>query len=376
MSVWPRVGLVMIVRDEEAVIERALRSALPWIQAYLIVDTGSTDSTKDIITRVMSERPDISGCIVDRPWVNFGHNRTEALRLCDGKMEWAIMLDADDNLVGEPPSRDVWDKLTIDAYAMRIHHDQIQHVRLQIFRVDANWAYKGVIHEQPYCITTEKPTICILPSSAHMQTRCEGSRSRDPQKYQKDAAILETEWMREPLNGRTLFYLAQSYRDANTPRMAEHYYRKLVDLSGGYGITVQEYYMAFVNLIDLVTDSDEVIRMTWRALDCQPNRLEAPFTFLHRWRTEKRPITQQVYAIGTVVTNRTVNALWPYINPMVYEWAYDDEFAAVAHTTGHYQVALDATTRVILNGPTTEVREGAIKNVAVIKRALGGNSSI
>jgi hypothetical protein len=36
----PTVGLVMIVKNEAAVIERALLSAKPFISTWLIVDTG------------------------------------------------------------------------------------------------------------------------------------------------------------------------------------------------------------------------------------------------------------------------------------------------------------------------------------------------
>jgi glycosyltransferase involved in cell wall biosynthesis len=57
-----KVGLVMIVKNKEAVISRALASAIPYINQWLIVDTGSTDNTKFIINTVMSS---ISGEIID-----------------------------------------------------------------------------------------------------------------------------------------------------------------------------------------------------------------------------------------------------------------------------------------------------------------------
>lgn len=54
------ICLTMIVKDEAAVIERCLESALPLIDRYLIVDTGSTDNTK------------IPGRFLSRPWRSFG----------------------------------------------------------------------------------------------------------------------------------------------------------------------------------------------------------------------------------------------------------------------------------------------------------------
>ena len=44
-----KIVLTMIVKDEEHVIERALKSCYKMIDSYCIVDTGSTDKTKEII---------------------------------------------------------------------------------------------------------------------------------------------------------------------------------------------------------------------------------------------------------------------------------------------------------------------------------------
>ena len=93
------LGLCMIVKNEEHIIERALRSCLSQMDTFCIVDTGSTDKTKEIIQKV-SDELGIKGHTYDRPWVNFGHNRSEALELARNHMTWAFMLDADDVLEG------------------------------------------------------------------------------------------------------------------------------------------------------------------------------------------------------------------------------------------------------------------------------------
>lgn len=366
---WPRVALVMIVKDEEAVIERALRSAIPWIQTWSIVDTGSTDSTKDVIRRVMAEA-DISGVLHERPWVNFGHNRTEALELCRGRAEWAIMLDADDNLMeGAPPPRELWDHLELDAMALRMRHEQIWHTRIQVFRVDADWCYEGVVHEQPRCRGVPEPKVLMLPDPFGMETRCAGVRSRDPQKYLKDAALLETEWVRKPTDPRTLFYLAQSYRDAGHTKEAVHYYRKYVELKEG--TSEHERYMAYVNLITFVEDPAEQIALTWTAVDILPERLEAPFSLINRRRRAELPPNQQIYALASICKNRTPVKEWPYVNPLVYAVGFDDELAVVAFQTGHFQEAYDASMRCVLNATDVEARESALKNARVCLARMG-----
>jgi glycosyltransferase involved in cell wall biosynthesis len=359
-----RVGLVMIVRNEEAAIKRALASAKPWISTWVICDTGSTDRTKEIIRDVMA---DVSGLLVDCPWVSFEKNRTEALELCRGRMDWAIMLDADDTLEGTVPSPDMWTRLgtDIDGLKIRILHGDIQHQRIQIFRIAADWYYRGVLHEAAHCRGRPEGTrVASLPDESYMVARCEGFRSRDPDKYLKDACILEAEWARNPGEKRTLFYLAQSWRDAGRPKRAAQYYREYVDTSGGW---IQERYMSFVNLINLTSDHNEKLALAWRALEIAPNRLEAQYAVLKGRRLANLPATHQMYSLGVSVTNRKSNTDMLFITPTVYEWEFDDEFAVIAFATGHYREAYEASMRAALGAPTAEMRDKALKNAATAK---------
>jgi glycosyltransferase involved in cell wall biosynthesis len=90
----------MIVKDEAHIIHESLKATLPLIDTYCIVDTGSVDDTIQKIRDFYSDKG-ISGEIHERPWKNFGHNRSEALKLCDGKMDYILVIDADD-LMGFP----------------------------------------------------------------------------------------------------------------------------------------------------------------------------------------------------------------------------------------------------------------------------------
>ena len=369
------VGLVMIVKDEEAVIERALRSALPFISTYVIVDTGSTDKTKEIIDRIMA---DVSGLVVDRPWSNFGANRSEALALCDGRMDWAIMLDADDNLEGTVPPADLWALKDVDGFALRIQHGSIWHQRVQVFRTGRGWRYEGTVHESP-CFgpaATASPKVGILPPQTYMVTRCEGARSRDPLKYAKDAALLEQELAIKPDDSRTLFYLAQSYRDAGDRTKATATYRRYLDLSGTWA---QEQYMAIVNLLGLLTsndDEDEKIRLVWRAIDICPDRAEAPFTLLRDRRLANRPVTQQMFAIASAVTNRKPASSLLFMNPAIYDWGLDDELAVAAFATKHYKEAYEASVRCILGAEHPTLRDNAVKNAKAAAAALASSGQL
>ena len=85
----------MIVKNEEHIIDRCLRSVLPLVDSWVIVDTGSVDKTMTIINDVAKELGK-EGHLYQREWKNFGHNRTELLELARPHCQWALMMDADD----------------------------------------------------------------------------------------------------------------------------------------------------------------------------------------------------------------------------------------------------------------------------------------
>jgi len=352
------LGLVMIVRDEEAVIERALRSVLSCIKTYVIVDTGSTDRTLDIARDVLC---DISGLIVSRPWVDFGKNRTEALTLCESRMDWALMLDADDNMVGVPP---VLDENDADGIVVHIQHGHIMHQRIQVFRMGRGWHYVGRVHEMPES-SSPNPKLVTWPSDTYMVSRCDGFRSRDPAKFLKDAAILAT----EPPTQRNLFFLAQSYRDAGLIDAAIYVYENYMKNSSE---SSQERYMVCVNLIVLIKDPVRQLALAWEAIELCPWRLEAPFTLLERRRNAGLQPTRQIYAMATSVTNRVPRETDNFVTPAVYAWGFDNEVAFVAFALGHFDVAYDALLRCMLNAPTIELQESARKNA---KRAMAALSN-
>lgn len=142
-------GLCMIVKNEAHVIERSLRSALtrPFMSTWVIVDTGSTDETMDII-RKTAEDLGKPGFLYQAPWVNFAVNRTEALVLARAHMDFIWMLDADDTLDGDLAATVSFDS-AVAGYYSTIRYNGITMQRIQIFNGAFPWHYVGAVHEYP-----------------------------------------------------------------------------------------------------------------------------------------------------------------------------------------------------------------------------------
>lgn len=91
------ISLCMIVKNEEAVLDRCLKSIVDLCDEIVIVDTGSTDATKDIASKYTDK-------IYDFEWVgDFAKARNYAFSKCN--MEYIYSADADEMLDDENRNR-------------------------------------------------------------------------------------------------------------------------------------------------------------------------------------------------------------------------------------------------------------------------------
>lgn len=335
-----KLGLCMIVKNEERVIERSLRSALKFMDTWVIVDTGSTDATMDIIRRVAKElgKP---GILEQRPWVNFGHNRSEALALASGYMDWIWMLDADDTIEGDTSRIVLHSKQT--GYNVPIHHGDMRQKRVHVFNSSYTWRYVGAVHEYADCTDGPYPTEC-LPETIWIQARTEGSRSADPLKYAKDAEMLEEELKKGADPGRNLFYLAQSYRDANNVEKAIETYKRRAE-RGGW---IEETYMSYVNLLKLVSTYEEKLTYACAAQDCLPDRKEAIYELMLWCRKNSHCHHQVVTLLGEAYKDVPMNPGRLFVDTNAYNWRYDDELGVLAYYAKQYTIGVAACERALL----------------------------
>jgi len=136
----------MIVRNEAPVIRRCLASVRSLIDHWIVVDTGSTDGTQDLVRAALGDLP---GTLIERPWVDFGHNRSEALALARPHGTYTLVIDADDELL-VPPGYTL-PTLDADSYDVAIADGPITYRRTQVVRNALTWVYRGVLHEFPNC---------------------------------------------------------------------------------------------------------------------------------------------------------------------------------------------------------------------------------
>lgn len=225
-----QIGLCMIVKNESHVILDVLLSSLPLISTYCIVDTGSTDNTIETICNFYLEKG-IKGVVHERPWKNFGHNRSEALSLCEN-MDYALVIDADDVIEFPKDGLEIIQSLLVEspnACDILIKQDSIEYWRTQIFKCNDNWKYIGVLHEYP-SNNKNNNVVKKLPRDIFVLSRRLGGRNLVDGKFKRDIEVLRNALQDEPDNERYIFYLAQSYRDAGDNENAIKFYKKRFEM--------------------------------------------------------------------------------------------------------------------------------------------------
>lgn len=339
--------LSMIVKNEASNIERCLESVAPFIDYYVICDTGSTDNTKEVIKNFFDNKG-IQGEILDHEWKHFGHNRSLALKACHGKTKWALMIDADDFIQGKLPVEKFDNSL--DGYVVKIKRGPFEWYRAQIFNLAKKlWWYEEPLHE--YAICEQPLNVQKLEGDYSWEVRTEGCRSReaggdDREKYRRDYVFLKKYLEDHPENSRTQFYLAQSAFDAHMFDVAEQEYEK----RAGMGGWIEEVFYSWMRVgiaRELQNKPLEVVIDAFmKAYDALPTRAEPFWQMSCIYRKHNRPRSAFVMAMHALQIPLPKDNIL-FVDTGVYTWGILDEVATTAAHAGKFSLGLEATTKLL-----------------------------
>jgi GT2 family glycosyltransferase/tetratricopeptide (TPR) repeat protein len=248
------ISLCMIVKNEERVLADCLKSAQGVFKQIIVVDTGSSDRTKEIALEHGAE-------LYDFPWSDsFSEARNESLRHATGR--WIFWMDADDTLP----------KLTAEALlraAVNANPDvngfvvpvrftdsgpsggtQVDHVKL--FRNLKGLHFKGHIHEQ------------ILPSlrkfggdigriqEVVLHSGYDTSDEGQAKKRERDWKLLKLDLEEDPLHPFYNFNMGMTCHHCGMHEEAIQWLTKSIDYAEGQESHVRKAYaMIGVSLREL-----------------------------------------------------------------------------------------------------------------------------
>jgi glycosyltransferase involved in cell wall biosynthesis len=358
--------LAMIVKDEAHTVERTLASVKPWIDRWVIMDTGSTDGTQEVIRRVMADLP---GELFEGPFVDFATTRNVVMDRCGTETEFILWLDADEEVIGGAElcafleaerGREEVDR---ECYLLRLQIDLI-YDSARVARSGKGWRFVGVVHEVLERDGRALPTVRVPEVRVIHGT----SKERSARRWERDIGLLQRAFEQDPSDGRAAFYLANTYLWLDRYDEAEPWFRRRVAMGGWH----EEVFESLLR-IALMADRrkrpwPEVLTLYLDAYAASPHRAEPLYHIAFHYWIEKN------YALGLLFARRAFEMPFPdkdilFVDEDVYRWKAADLVACTAYWVGEFALGERAARQAAAARPGDERLAGNVTFYLDKKRA-------
>lgn len=218
----------MIVKNEEAVLARCLDSIAEAVDEIIIVDTGSTDKTKEIAAKYANK-------VLDFEWINdFSAARNFAFEAAT--MDYQMWLDADDVLPDEEREKllELKESLDpdVDMVTMKYHtnFDKNQNplltsTRERLLKRENNYKWQDPVHE---CIPLSGRIHHSDITIWHQKPPSDEMSTRNLNIYE---AVEKSGKIMTP---RQIYYFARELKDHRQFAKAAYYFRRFLDTKEGW----------------------------------------------------------------------------------------------------------------------------------------------
>lgn len=358
LSPRPRLGLVMIVKDEAAVIGRCLDSVTHLIGWWTVVDTGSIDDTAAVIEAKLGHLP---GTLYRRPWRDFGWNRSEAVALARGTADYLLLLDADHVLRTEGFDQDA---LSADCYTIEVR-GPLSYEMPYLVQGDREWYYLGKTHE---FLTCDEPF--GRESLRTLAVDHFGDGGTRHEKFARDLALLEQSLREQPDDGRTLFYLAQTRQNLGDVPGALAAYRRRIEVGGWDEEIFWSLYQCGV-LLAQRGDWGYAQQALLAAFEYRPTRAEPLYKLAEGYRQRGEFHTAALFADRAAAVPRPPDQL--FVENWIYDWAIEFELALCLIFLGEYVRGLELTEQLLASPYLPEGHRGTLtEHARLYRQALNG----
>ena len=234
----PTIWAGMIVKNEERDLPLCLKTIEAVVDGIVIMDTGSTDNTeknakavwhKPMIyeTYTGASKQDDKG---DWKLWDFGKARNQFVERIEAmpEVDYLIWFDADDTLLTANNLRKAFYMGNWDVFGMQIENGGMKWVHHRAWKTKKGIHFAGKIHE--YGVINNCSTFILEDTIIHHDAAPgigEDSNARN-------LRILLSELEETPNDLRTLFYTANTYKDAGKFKEAIPYYKSRIEVGVGY----------------------------------------------------------------------------------------------------------------------------------------------
>lgn len=218
------LSVCMIVKNEEEVLERCLQSIHGIADEIIIVDTGSTDNTKQIATKYTDKFYEIK-------WENdFSKARNYAASKASG--EWILVIDADEYVDREsfnefkkqlslnPPVEEINAVQIVNFVGEEANNTTLNH-HTRLYRNNGLIEFNRPIHE----VLQYKDKETTVVGYVDLQIYHSGYMKQIVKEKQKNDRNLSLLLKKEEKSGIDYFYIGNEYKSLGNMKKAIEYYQ-------------------------------------------------------------------------------------------------------------------------------------------------------
>ena len=318
----PSLTLIAIVKNEAWNLASVLRSAKPHIDAWCIMDTGSTDGTQDVIRAELS---DVPGDLIEEPFVDHSTTRNRLIQAAHERFHnsFVLLMAGTEILVGGEKLRSAMRARQV-AYSIEMRRGNLVYPLNRVFDPRAGWHFVGRTHE----VLLGPPVIAPRVAGCHILY---GGGKNKHASWLKDLELLALDMLEKPQDGRPFYYYAQTLMCLGRDAEALAAFRKRLVMGGWY----EERYVSSLYAGRLAVKLGLDPLPFWRqACEIDPARAEAFFELSQYHHSHEAFL--ESYLLAKEAGRKTLSADKLFVEPDIYRWKAPDLVATHAYRFGEF----------------------------------------
>lgn len=308
-----------IVKNEAWNFKKTLESAKPFIDAWHLLDTGSTDGTQDLIQETLRGVP---GELIEAPFVDYSTSRNQViLSARRHRPGYQLLLSGTETLHGGEALRRALHSHQ-PGYNIEIRREGLVYPLVRLFDPDAGWRFQGRTHE-----VLVGPQV-IAPRIEGCHIHYGGGKDKRPG-WERDLELLRLDLTENPADPRSAFYLAQTLECLGRKAEALKAYGYRLSLGGW----AEECYVAELRGGRLAQELGHDPAPYWRAASMRiPDRAEALYELANLYH--KREQFLEAYLLAKEASRKSLSVDRLFVEHDIYAWKVGDLVATHAYRFG------------------------------------------
>lgn len=265
------IGAAIMMKNEERNIEQSLRTTAPYVNAFVLYDTGSTDRTVQVCEQ-WCEREGIPLYLKKGTFVDFCVSRNTMIDYAEKEtdLNFLLLLDSGDEV---RKGDSMWECVPKNPHQRAFYVNQfwdlgsdtknLSFSNVRVISTHSNLRYVYPVHEvvdvQPILIDAERSTVGELETIVYQDRTTDMGKSN--KRWISDKGIIQKFLLKNKLDTRMTFYLAQTYKCLKEDEQAYNVYKKRTTLNG-FMDEVQQSYIEMYNIYTRNTfvSHEEILR--------------------------------------------------------------------------------------------------------------------